>query len=246
MAMLGVLKGGLVESLSQTWHRADIVRISSLADSYILLTVRHDSHFKHQAGQHTMFRLKENGHDVLYYFSIASAPRADRLMDFCIAYHPQSRIYKIMQGLKAGATLAMSSPVGEFVATEENRPIVFVAGGSGIAPIRSLLQRYIGNKDHKAPLSLIYGCRSDVAIPYRGELLQWQEENPHRFKVQFCAENSNDPAIPNGRVTDCLPEFFNPDAAYYICGPNPMVDAVDGFLTKRGIAKDDIHYERYN
>ncbi len=235
-----------MESLSQTWHRADIVRISSLADSYILLTVRPDSQFKHEAGQHTMFRLKENGHDVLYYFSIASAPRADRLVDFCIAYHPQSRIYKIMQSLKAGTVLSISSAVGEFVSSEEKRPLVFVAGGSGIAPIRGLLQKYIGKNSHKSSLRLIYGCRSDVAIPYRGELLQWQEEFPDRFKVQFCAENSSDPAIPSGRVTNYLPAFFDPDAVYFICGPNPMVDAVEDFLTNRGIAKYDIHYERYN
>lgn len=234
------------ESLSQTWHRADVVRMSSLADAYILLTVRHDPRFHHEAGQHTMFRLKEDGHDVLYYFSIASAPRPDRLVDFCIAYHPQSRIYKILRSLKAGAALSMSSAVGEFVDSGEKKPIIFIAGGSGIAPIRALLQKHFASESAPFPIRLIYGCRNDGAIPYRGELLQWQEQYSGRFQVQFCAETSTDANIPQGRVTDFLPQLFNPNAAYYICGPNPMVDAIHAILKTRGIAATDIHYERYN
>jgi NAD(P)H-flavin reductase len=146
-------------------------------------------------------------------------------------------------GCKTGQAVGVRGPFGKPwpVADAEGSDVVVVAGGVGLAPLRSLVYHLLANRERFGRLVLLYGSRSPADLLYAGELESWRG----RFDVQVEVTVDSARADWRGRVgvvTKLVPAAdFDPlKAVALICGPEVMMRFTASALEERGIARDRI------
>ncbi|MEA2338838.1 MAG: phenol/toluene 2-monooxygenase [Thermoanaerobaculia bacterium] len=126
-------------------HNASVTEIEELAPSVVQITVAFDDHaFSFQAGQWVNFRFPDG---ISRAYTIASAAQRPETVQLCVRVGP-GRGGKALTKLDAGAAVTIDGPYGDFVIPEnDGRPIVFMAGDTGIAPIRSMVLTMLADHD---------------------------------------------------------------------------------------------------
>ena len=128
-------------------HAATVTEIEELAPAVVQLTVSiHDSNFRFQPGQWVNFRFPEG---VSRAYTIASAPERPTAVQLCVRLG-EGRGAKALKQLKAGASVSVEGPYGDFLLPENgHRSVVFLAGDTGIAPIRSIVLHMLAVGDRR-------------------------------------------------------------------------------------------------
>lgn len=126
-------------------HSATITEIESLAPSVVQLTIAiTGSGFRFQPGQWVNFRFPEG---VSRAYTIASAPERPEAVQLCVRVG-QGKGGLALQNLKAGAAVTIDGPHGSFLLPAgDDLPVVFLAGDTGIAPVRSIVLHMLASKD---------------------------------------------------------------------------------------------------
>jgi ferredoxin-NADP reductase len=125
-------------------HRAIVTEIQPLAPSVLQLTVSFTDEFRFQPGQWVSFRFPEG---VSRAYTIASAPQRPEAVQICVRAG-SGKGGDALRGLEAGAEVAVDGPFGDFLLPEgDPRPVVFLAGDVGIAPIRSIVLHMLAVND---------------------------------------------------------------------------------------------------
>lgn len=134
-------------------HQATVTEIEELAPSVIQLTVAFgEGDFSFLPGQWVNFRFPEG---VSRAYTIASAPQRPDALQLCVRLGPGKGGTALKQ-LAPGTTVAIDGPYGEFVLPENDaRPVVFLAGDVGIAPIRSIVLHMLATSD-KRKITVLY------------------------------------------------------------------------------------------
>ncbi len=211
--------------------------------------------FAFTAGQHLTLRRELEGEDLRRNYSVCVSPSDGEL---------RIAIKQIAGGvfsnwanaeLKAGDVIEVMAPHGSFTwkfdPKAERRYAAF-AGGSGITPILSLLKTALATEP-KSRFALFYGNRSTATVMFLEELASLKNRFLDRLEVyHFLEEEAEEIELFNGRldaakadeVLSSLVRAEDVDA-FFICGPGPMMDAVESALTGRGVAKDRILIERF-
>src|SRR5688500_18132745 len=115
---------------------AVVTEIQDLAPSVRQLTVSFTEEFRFRPGQWVNFRFPEG---VSRAYTIASAPQRPEAVQICVRVGP-GKGGESLRRLEAGAEVAVDGPYGDFLLPEsDGRPVVFLAGDVGIAPIRSIV-----------------------------------------------------------------------------------------------------------
>lgn len=129
-------------------HHATVTDIEKLAPRVLQLTIALGrSEFRFKPGQWVNFRFPEG---VSRAYTIASPPHRPESVQLCIR-KGDGRGGEALQNLKAGAAVTVDGPHGDFVLPEgDKRPVVFLAGDVGIAPIRSIVLFMLAQKDPRA------------------------------------------------------------------------------------------------
>ena len=193
------------------------------------------------AGQYIDFMLKD-GKSRSY--SLANPPHDDALLELHIR-HVEGGLFsdQVFSTLKARDILRLKGPLGSFFIREDSDlPMIFVAGGTGFAPIQSmLLHAFATHMDRQ--MVLYWGVRAlkDLYLAERPQ--QWQREYPN---FTFIPVLSNpDPADQwqgrTGYVHEAVLDDFADLSGYqvYACGAPIMVDSAHGaFTAKRGLNED--------
>jgi ferredoxin-NADP reductase len=190
--------------------------------------------FTWQAGQFlTLFVPHENpdSHGTEHFFTIASAPYEGIVQ---ITTRLTGSTFKnALNALPLGATLEAKEPEGEFVLDNPVGEYVFIAGGIGITPIRSILKQL----DHEGkPISatLLYGNRTEEAV-FKDELADIAAKNPH-LKIHYIISPEQ---IDDVTVRKYIPDVTTP--TFYISGPEPMVEALEKtFAEKLGLTEEQM------
>lgn len=150
--------------------------------------------------------------------------------------------------LTAGTTVWVDGPFGSFVPTDTSlRPLVLIAGGIGIAPMRSILLT-LGDRRDERHVVLIYAAHDESRVAFRAEL-DALKRSLH-LKLVFVYEvPSSDWRGPRGYVTtELLRETLGTEARHaecLVCGPVAMMDAVERSLVGAGVPAGAIHSERF-
>lgn len=144
--------------------------------------------------------------------------------------------------LEQGQQLGVRGPYGQGwpVALGKGRPVVVIAGGIGIAPLRSAIRNMLDHSGDYPLLSLLYGTRSPEDITYASELLGWAVHD--RIDVQITVDHA-DPSWRGhvGVVTRLLRNEAIPrDALVLICGPEAMMRFTLQELHAQGVSEGDI------
>ncbi len=194
-----------------------------------------------KAGQYILVMPKLDGTAIIKPYSISSS--SGNGIELCI--RKVGRVSNYMCGLKAGDTIDVMGPAGNFFLNPVMNDIVFVAAGTGISSIRPMIQE-IFEKGTGKEIWLFFGNRTEEDIIYRDyfESLGRKYSNFHFVPVLSRAEDWKG---ERGHVQDALIKYIkNPaNMDIYICGVPAMVEGVARIAGELGFKKEKIYFEKY-
>lgn len=179
--------------------------------------------------------------------SIASAPFETELM---VATRLRGSAFKTtLHDMSAGTAVNIDGPFGDFTLhKDENRPAVFLIGGIGVTPIRSMVAQ--ATKDQsKHKLTLIHANRKFIDVPFRSDFQDLANANPNFKYVQtLTAFAPDDWGDERGRIDEVMIKRHVDDtsaALYYLSGPAGMVSAMRSLLIGMNVSEDNIRSEEF-
>jgi len=212
-------------------------------------------HFRFKPGQHLTVRSTIEGEEVRRNYSICVAPHEQELRVAIKRIGGGLFSNWANEALKPGDTLEVMPPHGSFTwAFDPDRAAVYAgfAGGSGITPILSLMKTALA-AEPRSRFVLLYGNRASNSIMFLEELAALKDRYLDRLEIyHFLEDEEEEVDLFNGRldaakIAEALPALVDPRAidAAFICGPGPMMDAVEQGLTAAGVPADRILIERF-
>jgi ferredoxin-NADP reductase len=204
----------------------------------------------HRAGQHVDVRLTaEDGYQAQRSYSIASAPEDERLM-LTIERLDDGEVSPYLAGeLRVGDQIEFRGPIGGYFVWDESLggPLVLVAGGSGIVPLRAMVRHWAAGT-RTAIVSLLYSSRSLADVIYRQEFADLDGGNLS-VRVALTREWPTDWSGHRGRIDgDLLSEAVphpSEQPLVYACGPTPFVEHIAQTLVELGHDPSRIKTERF-
>ncbi len=207
------------------------------------ITDRDEFHFT--PGQFVSIKEEIDGRKVTRAYSIASPPDGNRFA-LCLNRVPDGLVSPRLFALKPGEEVEIQEPLGYFTLRHPERPAVFVATGTGIAPFRSMLPVAIS---HSAPITLLFSARHVHGLLYRAEFEGLARQYGHFQFIPTVTRPDESWQGRTGRVQAHLDEALTPHAVVpdvYICGLKEMVDDVRALLKQKGFDRKQIIYEKYD
>jgi ferredoxin-NADP reductase len=167
------------------------------------------------------------------WFTIASAPCEHHVMlTTRFASKQGSTFKKALKAFKPGDSIEVSDLDGDFIVGNPTEEYVFIAGGIGITPFRSILKQ-AEHERKSLRVNLIYANRNNVAV-YKSEFEAMAERNPD-LKIHYLFHPQR---IDRKTVKELVPDLKTP--LFYISGPEPMVESVGKMLQEIGVPKERI------
>jgi ferredoxin-NADP reductase len=214
----------------------------------------------HLSGQHVDVRLTaEDGYSTERSYSIASAPangQADPpVVELTVQRLEDGEVSPYLtQTLAVGYPLELRGPVGGWFVWNPDgpasaRPVLLVAGGSGVVPLMAMIRERAAAGSH-APFKLIYSVRDPGALLYAGELAR-REQAGDGLEVRYVYTRTAPPGSsqPTGRInaTTLASAGWAPEEspAVFVCGPTGFVEAVADLLVRAGHGAAAIKTERF-
>ncbi len=173
---------------------------------------------------------------------------ADANFEFHVRLVPDGRVTgHIANTLKPGDAVKVSGPLGSaYLRRKHEGPMLCVAGGTGLAPILSILRSAV-TEGMRNPIHLYFGVRSPRDVYGLAWLEQLQREHA-ALKVHVVVASGDDLAVHRcGLVTQAIEEDLGDLAGWraYLCGSPPMVEAATRVARQKGIAADHIHADAF-
>jgi CDP-4-dehydro-6-deoxyglucose reductase/ferredoxin-NAD(P)+ reductase (naphthalene dioxygenase ferredoxin-specific) len=203
--------------------------------------------FTFSAGQFAKLEFAFAAHQPRDY-SMANAPGEPGL-EFHVRVLAGGVSGLVRDQLKVGDRVRISGPFGtSYLRAQHTGPIIAVAGGTGLAPIRSIVAAALA-AGVPGPIHLYFGVRDERDVYGEGELREWQKRHPNLHVHVVLSE----PAAPvqgqrrTGMVTDAVRADFDSLAGFhaYLAGPPVMVDAAGEILREKGLSARDMHADAF-
>lgn len=220
-----------------------IASVALASDSTILLDLALDRPAAFLPGQYV--NLGVPGTDQHRAYSFSSKPGAANAT-FLIRNVPGGAMSGWLAGAAApGARMAFVGPHGSFYLRDVVRPVVMLAGGTGLAPLLAMLEVLADEGTHQ-PIQLIYGVTADGDLVEVDRLDALAARLP-TFRWTSCVADPGSAHPLKGYVTHHLEDehLHAGDCDIYLCGPPPMVEAVRLFLNEKGVEPARFHYEKF-
>jgi ferredoxin-NADP reductase len=188
-----------------------------------------------KAGQYLHYKLPHANPDdrgIERYFSISSAPFEKRVMLTCRFAPKGSSFKRALDALPVGDKIECDPAEGDFVVEDASKPMVFIAGGIGITPFRSILLQ-LDSRKQQPDILLLYANRTED-IPFRIEL-DGVAKRMTKLRIKyFIGDHRLDGNAIRSSVIDLVRRKV------YVSGPEPMVESIDRTLKGLGISEAEI------
>ncbi|WP_404487489.1 benzoate 1,2-dioxygenase electron transfer component BenC [Pseudomonas sp. HT11] len=221
---------------------ASITRITRHADAALEVSFELDQAPVFLPGQYVNIDVPGSGQTRSYSFS--SRP-GEKHASFLIKQVPNGLMSSWLERARESEEVSMTGPLGSFYLREVTRPLLFLAGGTGLAPFLSMLEVLV-ERDETQKVSLIYGVTRDQDLVMVEALKALTERLPN-FSFVTCVADPQTFHPQQGYVTQHMTADMlnggNVDA--YLCGPPPMVDAVRQYFKDQGVVPANFHYEKF-
>jgi len=233
-----------------TWQTATVGAVAWETPSVRTIGLELPDWAGHRAGQHVDVRLTaEDGYVAERSYSIASAAgepvsiTVERLADGEVSPY-------LTDELRPGDELEIRGPIGGYFVWEpaDNRPLLLLAGGSGVVPLRSIL-RSRARARSAVPARLLYSARSLPDVIYRQELDGYAASA--QVAVSYALTRQQPPGWTGyaGRVSEAVLAGVawpaDDEAVAFACGPTAYVEAMATIMVKLGYPAQRIKTERY-
>jgi len=221
-----------------------VFRLHKLADDVMLVHLRFPAgiRVKFKAGQHLNLIL-DNGERRD--FSMANPPRESDGAQLHIRHVPSGAFTShVFEKLKRGDRLKLEVPFGDFTLRESERPILFVAGSTGFAPIKSIIED-IFIKGIARDMTLYWGARTYSGL-YSDLPAKWARDNPH-FKFVPVISDTPEPGIRHNLVHRAVLEDHPrlTDFQAYVCGVPVMTQAAQREFLDAGLLADQFFADAF-
>ncbi|SOE54482.1 Ferredoxin-NADP reductase [Burkholderia sp. OK233] len=193
-------------------------------------------------GQYVNIDVPGSGQHRSYSFS--SAPGQSKV-SFLIKRIPGGVMSAWLDSAQPGNTLELTGPLGSFYLRAVERSLLFLAGGTGLAPFLSMLE-VLARADSQQKVHLIYGVTRDLDLVQVDAIEAYLAKLPN-FTYTTVVADTDSTHSRKGWVTQHMPaEALNDgDVDVYLCGPPPMVDAVRQYFDDNGVKPNSFHYEKF-
>ena len=195
-------------------------------------------------------QIKVPGIEVERAYSIASNPKETNTLELIIRMVPKGEATTFVHlALEVGDKLSITGPFGDFYLREEtNRDMICIAGGSGKAPIRSILS-YMKDKGMNRKVKYFFGAKSKKDLYYTEEFMKLQEEFPNFEYIPALSEPAKDDDWDGevGLITDVVDRLTGDlsEAEAYLCGSPGMINACIRVLSKHDIKDENVFYDKF-
>jgi len=229
----------------QASFEAAISDVRQLSASTIALSIKGEalSRLAFLPGQYV--NLKVPGSEQSRAYSFSSLQKGGEV-SFLIRNVPGGLMSSFLTNLaKAGDSMSLAGPLGSFYLRPIQRPLLLLAGGTGLAPFTAMLEK-IAEQGSEHPLHLIYGVTNDFDLVELDRLQALAARIPN-FTYSACVANPDSQYPKKGYVTQHIePRHLNDgDVDLYLCGPPPMVEAVSQYVREQGITPANFYYEKF-
>jgi benzoate/toluate 1,2-dioxygenase reductase subunit len=228
------------------FFNAKVNRINRLSESVaeMVMKVPKTMKFRFSAGQYC--RIKVPGANEWRSYSMASGEHEENKLSFLVRLLPHGAMSDYLRDkAKVGDSLELEGPLGAFVLEPSERPHVLIAGGTGLAPLLSMIDR-LRLVRPSPPILLVFGCAQESDLFHLGELQARTSFIPS-LDVRICLEkeSSNAEVVVGNPVSVLRQSDFPPGAIAYLCGPPGMITAAESALLGFGLTMDSIRSEQF-
>ena len=190
-----------------------------------------------------------NKEEVYRAYSISCDPKEEGCIELIIRLLPNGICTSyLFNHLKVGDQVRINGPYGEFHLSDTEAPIIFVAGGSGMAPIKCMLHHMV-NINCTRPAIYFFGVNTLKDIYFVDEMKAFESQlaNYRFLPVVARPEEGSGWTGETGLVTEALGRQIDDMSQYeaYLCGSPGMLDATIKVLTERGMPLENIFYDKF-
>lgn len=205
-------------------------------------------------GQYITIKTEVSGKEIRRAYSICSSPKSGILK--VAVKEIEGGTFSVIANtkLKEGDVLEVHPPEGNFLLTpnpETNNTYAAFVAGSGITPVMSMIKAVLDNEPDSS-FVLVYGNKTPEETIFHKELLELQSKYANRLFIEFVYSRSQEDNAHFGRIEKSTVNYilknkfkstsFN---AFYLCGPEEMINTVTSILLENGIEKDAINFELF-
>jgi NAD(P)H-flavin reductase len=206
-----------------------------------------DEVFSYEAGQYVDLYVPTKSLTMKRPYSIASAPneRGKNRFDIAVTRAENGNTSDALHGHAVGDAYEIDGPRGGFV-RREREPTLFIGAGTGLAPLRAMIQDEI-RKQNGAPIALLFGGRDESHLLWRDDIEIWKSSN--RLAVDITLSRASDAWNGlRGYVQSHAVAAYDriAPARVFVCGLSSMVIDVVAALEKHGVDPASLFSESYN
>ena len=225
-----------------------VVAQRRLTPEITALDVQLDQGLPYLPGQHASVSIGALP-GVVRNYSFAAPVRPDAQVSFFVRKVPQGAFSTLVDEQDLiGQPVQVDGPVGDFWLRPGASPLLFVAGGSGLAPVLAMLQYAVDSDADHCSATLLFGARErrDLYALEQIDAIVRRWRGGLRF-VPVLSECRDDAAWTGARglVTDFVADVLQPGTQAYLCGPPAMIDAAVALLQRQGVQREHIHADRF-
>lgn len=218
-------------------------------DDVIELTFETPEAFAFRAGQFTTFKVADKMPPCFRAYSISSSPSENgNTFSTCLKLVENGRGSNWLNTLKVGDDIEFLGPNGNFLYKGNKDNAIFIATGTGITPFKAIIKDEL-KRGNKKNLQLLFGLRHASHVFYQDFFENLVKEYPNfSYHITLTKPENHDWQGKTGRVTEFLrnTDIDVQNTEVYICGLKIMIEEVVAILKEKGMAQEDIHFEKYD
>ncbi len=239
-------------------YQSRLIEKKEIAPQVLLLkcTWPENKEWTYKAGQYMIIHIpQESGHPARRLYSIASHPSHTDHLEFIIEIIPNGIGGTYISSLKEGESLTLQGSAGLFIYRSTGRTPIFLATGTGIAPMRSMIHELIHQNQLPSGTRLLWGLkyRQDGYLFEEFEALQ--KNNPG-LQIDICLsreerwdDNNLQSMLCPGRVTAHLDKLSEVNQLanhdYYLCGGKHVVEGLREYFKSHNVPETQVFFEKF-
>lgn len=221
--------------------KAHVEQITPLTDSIMQLVLTPEEYVDYHAGQYLQILFGEEA----FSYSIANAPLGSHKYELHIRHSTENPYnQRLFAHIKEHGSVTISLPFGEcsIERLHPQRPILFIAGGTGFAPVKAMIEQLLSNSD-KRPFELFWGARLQNDLYMDEKVSSWQAHVSRFNYFSSLSEESSEPLVSfvlDRHLKDLA------DWQIVLSGPFDMVYSTRDVLVQHGVSSEHLYSDAFN
>lgn len=232
--------GATVESVRPLTHDIKELRF----------TLQDSAEISQRPGQYVQVQAPSPDGPVFRAYSISSPSYEKRTVELMVRLVPGGIGSTYLHTLQQGDAVTFTGPYGEFYLNENPEvEIVCVGGGCGMAPMKNIIYTVYAKHPDRV-CWLFFGCRTTRDLFYLNEFKALAQAHPHFHVIYALSDELTDGENWDGEtgfIHLAVDKYLDPGVARqaFLCGPPPMIEAVMRVLADKGLAEQDVFYDKF-